>query len=79
MINQSLLNLLESVLGKGKETANNNYSFVCPNCINERARLGKSKKNKLEIQLVTNLKKENSYHCWFAILEVKLLNLYLRS
>jgi DNA primase len=73
MINQSLLNLLESVLGKGKETANNNYSFVCPNCINERARLGKSKKNKLEIQLVTNLKKENSYHCWFCHIRGKTI------
>lgn len=66
MVNQSLLILLESVLGKGKETSNNNYAFVCPNCSAERAKAGKSKKAKLEINLATNLKKENYYHCWFC-------------
>lgn len=51
-----VLNLLESVLGKGRNTARNNVSFICPFCHHH--------KTKLEIQLVTNHQKENPWHCW---------------
>lgn len=56
MENILLLNTVESVLGKGHKTSKGNYSFHCPFC-NHR-------KPKLEINLVTNSKKENPYHCW---------------
>lgn len=66
MINQSLLYLLESVLGPSKKKSHNNYGFICPFCKEERARLGKSSKPKLEIQLETNTKNENPWNCWFC-------------
>lgn len=56
MENILLLNTVESVLGRGHKTSKGNYSFHCPFC-NHR-------KPKLEINLVTNSKKENPYHCW---------------
>lgn len=56
MDNPILLELLESVLGKGIATAKNNYAFHCPVCNHH--------KKKLEIKLNTNDKGENAYHCW---------------
>lgn len=56
MENNALLILLESVLGKGNKTSRGNYSFICPFCSHH--------KPKLEINLVTNIKKENPWHCW---------------
>ncbi len=52
MINQSLLFLLETILGKGKSTSNDNYAFKCPNNCH-------SIKPKLEVNLVSQ-----QYHCW---------------
>lgn len=54
--NAALLVLIESVLGKGQVTSKGNYSFKCPFCSHH--------KNKLEISLLTNEKKENPWHCW---------------
>ena len=51
-----LMTLLESVLGKGRSTARNNAAFRCPFCHHT--------KFKLEVQLHTNEKKENPWHCW---------------
>lgn len=56
MENAALLVLIESVLGKGQVTSKGNYSFKCPFCLHH--------KNKLEINLITNNKKENPWHCW---------------
>jgi hypothetical protein len=56
MENAALLILLESVLGKGQKTSRGNYSFKCPFCSHH--------KNKLEINSITNDKKENPWHCW---------------
>jgi transcription elongation factor Elf1 len=56
MSNPHLAGLLQSVLGKGSETARNNMKFSCPFC--------KHSKQKLEINLITNSKKENPWHCW---------------
>jgi DNA primase len=51
-----LVVLVESVLGKGRSTARNNMAFSCPFCHHS--------KTKLEIQVHTNEKKENPWHCW---------------
>jgi len=52
----ALVHLLESVLGKGQETARNNIKFTCPFC--------KHHKPKLEVSLITNAANENAWHCW---------------
>ncbi len=63
MIDQALLTLLESVLGKGKPTSRGNYAFNCPNGCH-------SHKPKLEICLNPeefNIKGESvfqNYSCW---------------
>ena len=51
-----LMGLVESVVGKGRSTARNNAAFHCPFCHHS--------KPKLEIQIHTNEKKENPWHCW---------------
>lgn len=66
MENTILLGLLEQHLGKGYKRAHGNYAFICPNCKDERERLGKSKKPKLEIRLTTNLQGENPWNCWYC-------------
>lgn len=66
MENNSLIYLLESVLGKGQKRAHNQHYFICPNCKEERIRLGKSFKPKLNIQLETNIKGENPYNCFYC-------------
>lgn len=56
MLNTSLIQLMESVLGKSKTTNKGNIAVCCPFC--------QSSKKKLEIQTVTNDKGENPWHCW---------------
>ena len=56
MENQALLILLESLLGKSQSTSKGNVAFHCPFCNHT--------KRKLEIQLETNEKNENPWHCW---------------
>jgi DNA primase len=56
MREKMLLGLVETVLGKGRSTARHNAAFTCPFCHH-------SKPN-LEIQIHTNEKKENPWHCW---------------
>ena len=58
MENAALIVLLESVLGKGQSTSKGNYAFNCPLCTHH--------KPKLEINLKTNAKKENPWHCWIC-------------
>lgn len=58
MENAALIVLLESVLGKGQSTSKGNYAFSCPLCIHH--------KPKLEINLKTNAKNENPWHCWIC-------------
>ena len=70
MENLLLLNCLESVLGKGKQTSKGNYAFFCPNGCHPH-------KPKLEVQLVTNKKGENPFHCWKCEVKgLKLPNLF---
>ncbi len=54
-----LLPLLESVLGKGIPKSKGNYAFICPFHTSNPP----GKKN-FEINLDTNEKEENLWHCW---------------
>ena len=56
MREKMLLGLVETVLGKGRSTARHNAAFTCPFCHHS--------KPKLEVQIHTNEKKENPWHCW---------------
>ena len=56
MVNQLLVNLVNSVLGSGKQTARNNYAYHCPFCHHH--------KPKLEVNLTENREGQNQWHCW---------------
>ena len=58
MKNLKLLQLLESVLGKGKSTSGNNIAFFSPFISHY--------KPKLEIDINTNHNGENPWHCWIS-------------
>jgi len=56
IINNVLLGLVESVLGKGEVRSRNNYAFYCPKC--------KHHKRKLEVNMIPTTKNENRWACW---------------
>ena len=56
MINELLVNLVNTVLGTGKRTARGNQSFHCPFCNHH--------KPKLEVNFTENKKGHNPWHCW---------------
>ena len=58
MKNLKLIQLLESVLGKGKTTSGNNIAFFSP--------FTSHYKPKLEIDINTNHNGENPWHCWIS-------------
>jgi hypothetical protein len=58
MKNIKLLQLLESVLGKGKPTSGDNIAFFSP--------FVSHYKPKLEININTNHAGENPWHCWIS-------------
>jgi len=58
MKNVKLLQLLESVLGKGKPTSGDNIAFFSP--------FVSHYKPKLEINIDTNSAGENPWHCWIS-------------
>ena len=58
MKNVKLLQLLESVLGKGKPTSGNNIAFFSP--------FVSHYKPKLEIDIATTSDGENAWHCWIS-------------
>ena len=66
MVNNILLGLVESVLGKGTSTSRGNYAFHCPFC-NHR-------KKKLEVNLVPTKKNLNPWHCWVCDARGKTLH-----
>ncbi len=66
MINNILVGLVESVLGKGTSTSRGNYAFHCPFC-NHR-------KKKLEVNLVPTKKNLNPWHCWVCDARGKTLH-----
>ena len=71
MENAALLVLLESVLGTSHKTSRGNYSFKCPFCQHH--------KNKLEINVVTNEKSENPWHCWVCEAKGKTIRSLFKS
>jgi DNA primase len=58
MKNLKLLQLLESILGKGKPTSGNNVAFFSP--------FQSHYKPKLEIDINTTTAGENAWHCWIS-------------
>ena len=58
MKNLKLLQLLESILGKGKPTSGNNIAFFSP--------FQSHYKPKLEIDINTTSTGENAWHCWIS-------------
>jgi DNA primase len=65
MINNALLNTVNSVLGNGKKTSNNNYAYKCPFCNHH--------KQKLEVNLSPNSKGDTPWHCWVCNAKGKTL------
>ena len=65
MVNQILLGLVQSVLGRSTPTARGNHSFNCPFCHH--------KNPKLEVNLIPNKKNENFWHCWVCDTKGKTL------
>ena len=55
---ERLLELLESVLGKSKKTSGDNYAFYSP--------FVDHYKPKLEINIRINSKADNPWHCWIS-------------
>ena len=58
MTNLKLLQLLESVLGKGKQTSGDNIAFFSP--------FVSHYKPKLEVNLNTTSEGQNPWHCWIS-------------
>ena len=56
MINELLVNLVNSVLTPGKRTARGNQAYHCPYCNHA--------KPKLEVNFTENKKGYNPWHCW---------------
>ena len=56
VVNELLVNLVNSVLGVGKRTARGNQSYHCPFCNHH--------KPKLEVNFSENKKGYNPWHCW---------------
>ena len=56
MVNELLINLVNSVLGLSKRTARGNQAHTCPYCNHP--------KPKLEINFSENKKGYNPWHCW---------------
>ena len=56
MVNELLVNLVNTVLGTGKRTARGNQAYHCPFCNHH--------KPKLEVNFTVNKKGLNPWNCW---------------
>ena len=56
MVNELLVNLVDTVIGNGKRTSRGNKAYHCPFCNHH--------KPKLEINFTENKKGHNPWHCW---------------
>jgi DNA primase len=56
MVNELLVNLVNSVLGAGKRTARGNQAYTCPFCHHH--------KPKLEVNFTENKQGNNPWQCW---------------
>ena len=68
---ERLLNLLESVLGKSKRTSGDNYAFYSP--------FVEHYKPKLEINIKLNSDGNNPWHCWISDEKGKSIKSLLRK
>lgn len=69
MLNLALLELLESILGKGNCKSKGNYAFKCPFCNHY--------KNKLEINIDSESNNYQKYACWICSAKgKKLINVF---
>lgn len=69
MVNHLLVNLVNSVIGAGKPTSGDNYSYTCPFCNHY--------KPKLEINFKENEEGIHYWHCWVCNKKgKKLINLF---
>jgi|TARA_R110000751_G_scaffold131843_1_gene234185 hypothetical protein len=69
-MNVRILQLVETIIGKGSKKTDANYAFYCPFC-NHR-------KQKLEINLETTEQGENFWHCWTCDSKGKTLISFFR-
>ena len=65
MVNELLVNLVNSLLGAGKRTARGNQAYHCPFCNHH--------KPKLEINFTENKQGHNPWHCWVCNKQGKTL------
>ena len=56
MVNELLINLVNSILGPGKRTARGNQAYTCPFCHHH--------KPKLEVNFTENKEGNNPWNCW---------------
>jgi DNA primase len=56
MVNELLVNLVNSILGSGKRTARGNQAYTCPFCHHS--------KPKLEVNFTENTQGDNPWACW---------------
>lgn len=56
MVNELLVNLVNSILGRGKRTARGNQAYTCPFCHHH--------KPKLEVNFTENKQGNNPWQCW---------------
>jgi len=68
---ESLISLLDSILGPGKSTARGNRAYNCPFCNHS--------KKKFEVQIVSTVNSENHYHCWSCNESGKTLSTMFRK
>lgn len=66
-----LLGYLENILGKSHKRARENYAFTCPKCNHH--------KPKLEVNLHTNEKGENTFACWVCGFKGKTIKSLLKQ
>jgi len=66
-----LLGYLENILGKSHKKARENYAFTCPKCNHH--------KPKLEVNLHTNEKGENTFACWVCGFKGKTIKSLLKQ
>jgi len=71
MSSNILLGFIENVLGKSHKRARENYAFTCPKCNHH--------KPKLEINLHTNEKGENTFACWVCGFKGKTIKSLLKQ
>ena len=71
---KAVLSLLEGVLGSGEKTSKGNYIFICPFHVSNPPG-----KKKLEVQIETDEKGENPYHCWACNARGKTLKSLLKK